>query len=151
MADEIQKSIDRTQDDGATLISQEEVKTASSALSKLSRELPDTALKNAYVGKLLLNRIDEYEKEVASLRAYQAKFHEADKRAATLNERLEMTEGSIGVRSALSALGGVTTGSLFSLWSYPQIFWGMLFLSFILFFIAYIAPSLIRLIKSKMP
>ena len=149
MSDEIQKTIDRTQNSEEGTSQAEVVKPASSALSKLSRELPDNALKNAYVGKLLLNRIDEYEKEVLSLKDFQTKFHDADKRAATLQERLDMSEGAVGVRAALSALGGITTGSLFSLWPYPQFFWGMVIVSFVLFFLAYLGPLLIKWLKEK--
>jgi len=151
MTTKIQKIIDRTQEgDGSANQIGEGVKSASSALSKLSRELPDNALKNAYVGKMLLNRIDEYEKEVVELRTYRTQFHEADKKAATLQERLDISEGSVGVRAAISTLGGITTGSLFSLWVYPSFFWGMIMVSLVLFFIAYLAPLLIKLLKNKL-
>src|SRR3989338_2514522 len=120
MVNKAQKTIDTAQNDSGIVVSKEEVKPGSSALSKLSRELPASALKNPYVGKLLLNRIDEYETEVSELKGYRSRFHEADKKAATLQERLETSESSVGVRAALSALGGITTGSLFALWPYPQ-------------------------------
>lgn len=58
------------------------------AFRDIRRQLQDTELSNPGVQKLLLDELDQSEAECELLHAYVERFHEADKRAAVLEEKL---------------------------------------------------------------
>jgi len=138
MSEEITKTIDTTQD--ASSSAEPEVKQARGAFSKVKRELSDADLKKPAVGRLLLNQNDKYEQEIALLKDYKEKFHEADKRADVLAERLRGVEKSITEKSILLTFGGLMAGFLPSLWSYQNFFWPAAIIALILFLFALLKP-----------
>ena len=139
MAEEVKKTIDTTQETSPTIL-EPEIKQARGAFSKVKRELSDADFKKPAVGRLLLNQNDKYEQEIALLKEYKEKFHEADKKAEVLTERLSGIEKSITGKSILLILGSLLTGFLPSLWEQQKFFWSAAIIALILFLIALLKP-----------
>jgi hypothetical protein len=59
------------------------------AFRDIRRQLQDTDLSSPGVQRLLLDELDQSEAECEVLNAYVERFHEADKRAAVLEEKLK--------------------------------------------------------------
>lgn len=81
------------------------------ALAAIRRALTDDELQNPGAQKLLLDALDRADTEIDALREYQDRFHEADKRAAVLGEKLSSSTSAditfgvgVGVGGALIGL-----------------------------------------------
>lgn len=149
MPEELQKTIDKTQIT-EEVAEQPEVKSSSGALSDLNRKISDEDLTNPAVGRLILDRNDQLEAEVKTLREYKEKYHAADKRADVLSERLTNMEDSIGSRNLLFLLGGILAGFLPTAWNYVNLFWADLVISILLIIGGFInLPKIIAIIKWK--
>jgi hypothetical protein len=80
------------------------------ALRDLRREMNDDELSNPGVQKLILDELERADAECADLRTYITRFHEADKRAAVLEEKLK-TEHSLEITFGVGVgLGGAIIG-----------------------------------------
>ncbi len=77
------------------------------AFQNLRRQLTETELGNSGVQKLLLDQLDRADNECESLTGYVERFHEADKRAAILEEKLK-TQNAFDIIIG----AGLTIGSL---------------------------------------
>jgi len=75
------------------------------ALASARRELNEAELASPAVQKLLLDDIDRLEEENTELRGYRSRFHEADKRAAILEQK-----GRTAVSREIIVLGCITVG-----------------------------------------
>lgn len=139
MAKGIKKTIDTGQD-RVIDETEPEVKQATGVFSKVKRELSDKDLKNPAVGRLLLSQNDKYEQEISILKEYKEKFHEADKKADVLAERLDGVKKSITTRSVLLIFGGILGGLLPSLWERQNIFWPVAIIALMLFLVALLKP-----------
>lgn len=139
MTKETKKTIDTSQSD--TIDEKEsEVKQVRGAFSKVKRQLSDKDLKNPAVGRLLLNQNDKYEQEISTLKDYKEKYHEADKKACVLAERLKGFQRSVTTRSVLLVFGGLLGGFLPSLWVNQKFFWSVAIIAIVLFLIALLKP-----------
>jgi hypothetical protein len=86
------------------------------ALRDIRRELSAEELANPGVQKLLLDSLDRADDECEVLRAYIPRYHEADKRAAVLEERL-WTNKTVEIQFAVGlAIGSAIMGFTPSLW-----------------------------------
>ncbi len=76
------------------------------AFTNVRRELSDEELSSPAVQRMLIDDIERLEKENFDLLEYQEKFHEADKKAAILEEKLKASvtqEIAFGVCLTLGA------------------------------------------------
>lgn len=91
------------------------------ALRKLRRELSDDDLKSPGVQKMLLDDLERADADCETFRAYIPLYHEADKRAAVLNERLR-THTALEVMFGVGvAIGGALIGLAPTFWdTQPQ-------------------------------
>lgn len=64
-------------------------KSGRRSFSKLPRELSEKELASPAVQKMLVDEIERLEAECDDLSSYRPKFHEADKRAAVLDEKFK--------------------------------------------------------------
>lgn len=64
-------------------------KSGRRSFSKLPRELSEKELTSPAVQKMLVDEIERLETECEDLSTYRPKFHDADKRAAILEERFK--------------------------------------------------------------
>jgi hypothetical protein len=60
-----------------------------SALSRVMRQVSDEELSSPGARKLVIDKLDNLELQVAELTPYRERFHEADKQVAILQTRLE--------------------------------------------------------------
>ena len=89
------------------------------ALRDLRRQLTDEDLASPGVQKLLLDDLERADAECDLLNGYVTRFHEADKRAAILEERLR-TQTALEVTFGVGVgLGGAIMGLAPSLWNTP--------------------------------
>jgi hypothetical protein len=89
------------------------------ALRDLRRQLTDEDLASPGVQKLLLDDIERADAECDLLSGYVTRFHEADKRAAVLEERLR-TQTAFEIAFGVGVgLGGAIMGLAPSLWNTP--------------------------------
>lgn len=127
MGDDIQKTIDETKiTEENSQQPEEKSVTNKSALSGLKRTLSEKELEGKGAQKLILDRNDQLEKELVKLSEYKEKYHEKDKEAGVLSERLTQINGSINSRNLLFLLGGIMVGYLPNLWNTPALFWPVL-------------------------
>jgi len=87
------------------------------ALKNLRRQLSDDELSSPGAQKLLLDALEAKDAECESLSSYVQRYHEADKRAEVLKEKLKTsaaTEIGFGVGVGL---GGVLIGLAPTIWS----------------------------------
>jgi len=76
------------------------------SFSKLPRELSEKELASPAVQKMLVDEIERLESECDEMSAYRPKFHEADKRAAIMDEKFK---GKMAIE--ILHVGCVTVGS----------------------------------------
>ena len=80
------------------------------AFRDLRRQLSEEDLKSPGIQKILLDDLERAEESCEILNAYVERFHEADKRAAVLEEKLR-PENAIEIMFAVGlALGGAIVG-----------------------------------------
>ncbi|MFO7534093.1 MAG: hypothetical protein R6X19_00145 [Kiritimatiellia bacterium] len=92
-------------------------KPANSALASIRRDLTDDELSTPGARKLLIDRLDQTEKQVAELKEFRDKYHTANQQVAVLTERTKQTNaGEILYGVALSA-GAIFIGLAPSAWS----------------------------------
>jgi hypothetical protein len=82
----------------------------------IRRQLEEGDLANKGVQKLLLNELETSEGDCEALRAYVERFHEADKRAAVLEERLRTNKGMEIMFAVGLVVGGALIGWTPTLW-----------------------------------
>lgn len=87
------------------------------ALSALRRELSDKELLSPAVQKLLLDEIDRLENEQVELSGFRTRFHDADKRAAVLEQKNSINIGQEIVSTACITIGGALLGYAPSVWA----------------------------------
>ena len=86
------------------------------ALRQIRRELTDSELSSPGVQKLILDDLERAENECDVLSAYVTRFHDADKRAAVLEEKLH-TNRAIDIAFGVGlTIGGTLIGLASSLW-----------------------------------
>jgi hypothetical protein len=99
---------------GATLTLQSTIVATSTgkrqAFRDIRRQLQDADLSSPGVQKLLLDELDQSESECELLQAYVERFHEADKRAAVLEEKLKASTAfdilfSVGIGLGCAIMG----------------------------------------------
>lgn len=87
------------------------------ALRDLRRQLTMEELASPGAQKMLLEELERADAECESLRAYETRYHEADKRAAVLEERLR-TQTALEIAFGVGvALGGAIMGLAPGLWT----------------------------------
>lgn len=80
------------------------------ALRDLRRQLKDDELANPGVQKLLLDALESKDAECEALSSYVQRFHEADKRASVLDEKMK-THSAIEIGFGVGVgIGGVIIG-----------------------------------------
>lgn len=89
------------------------------AFQDVRRRLSDDDLKSPGVQKLILDELEEAEAERDLLRGYIERFHEADKRAAILEERLKPAHAVEVLFAVGVGLGGAIVGLAPFFWSVP--------------------------------
>jgi hypothetical protein len=80
------------------------------AFSGLGRQLTNEELDSPGARKMLLDNFDRVEAECVTLREYQNKYHEADKRAAVLDARLRGVKAMDVLYTVCVCVGGVIIG-----------------------------------------
>lgn len=78
--------------------------------ANVKRELSDDELQSPAVQKLLLNDNYRMEKENEQLKEYEALYHQRDKEAAVLNEKLKASRGHDILYTACEAVGSLLVG-----------------------------------------
>ncbi len=92
--------------------------TGRQAFRGLRRQLTDDELKSPGTHKLMLDQLDRADADCDRLQAYVERFHEADKRAAVLDEKLR-TQTAIDVAFGVGVgLGGTLVGAAPLVWSH---------------------------------
>jgi len=86
------------------------------ALRDLRRELTDSDLASSGVQKMLLHAVDAADAECEVLTGYRTRFHEADKRAAVLEEKLR-------TQTAIEVAFGVGLGLGCAIIGLTPLFW----------------------------
>lgn len=79
-------------------------------LSKLSRTLTEEDFKSPGVRKMLIGQVDEYEACKAELNTVRTSFHNKDKEAAVLKERLSSFQSFDWLFTALTCVGSILIG-----------------------------------------
>jgi hypothetical protein len=87
------------------------------ATASLRRELSDKDMTNAAVAKLLLDDVERLEHQVNELGTVQTLFHAADKRAAILEQKLNVSRSQEIVFAVCTTLSGAALGFAPSVWS----------------------------------
>lgn len=87
------------------------------ALRDLRRQLSDEELSHPGVQKLILDELERADAECEILRAYEDRFHDADKRAAILEEKLRRQSAFDILFSVMVGLGGAILGLAPLFWS----------------------------------
>jgi hypothetical protein len=86
---------------------------------EIRRQLSDADLGSAGVQKMLLDELERTEAECEELETYVTRFHEADKKAAVLEERMR-AQNAIEVMFAVGVgVGGAALGLAPVFWSTP--------------------------------
>jgi len=86
------------------------------ALSELRRTLTEEELKNPGVIKLILDELARVDTECDSFRGYVDRFHDADKKAAVLEEKQKAVTSIEIAYGVGMALGGAVIGLSPSFW-----------------------------------
>ena len=87
------------------------------ALASLRRELSDKELLSPAVQKLLLDEIDRLEEDNTELGGYRSRFHEADKKAAVLQQKQTISIAQEIISLSCITVGGAALGYAPSVWS----------------------------------
>jgi hypothetical protein len=80
------------------------------SLTKLSRELSDKEATSPAVTKLLIDDIERLESEISDLKQFQTQFHEADKKASILQQKLLSVTSMEVIHAGCIAIGGALLG-----------------------------------------
>jgi hypothetical protein len=86
------------------------------ALRDLRRQLSDEDLASSGAQKLLLDALERADGECEEMKSYVTRFHEADKRAAVLQERLH-------TQTAMEVMFGVGVGAGSAMVGLAPVFW----------------------------
>ena len=87
------------------------------SFNKVRRELSDDELSSPAVQRLLLDDIERLEKENEKSSVYQDKYHETDKKAAVLNEKLKSNVAQDVIFGVCLTVGAALIGVAPSLWT----------------------------------
>lgn len=91
-------------------------KKARSALSKIRRDINEDEISSPGALKLLLDKLDNLEFQVAELTDYRDSFYEADKNVAVLKTKLTKNSASDILYSFSLSIGAVLLGLAPSVW-----------------------------------
>jgi hypothetical protein len=86
------------------------------SLSKIKRELTDDELKSPAVQKLLIDELEQLERERGELVDYRDRFYASDKEAGILKEKLKRSISSEIISSACFVVGAAALGYAPVLW-----------------------------------
>lgn len=86
------------------------------AYSKVRRELSEDELATPGAQRLLLDELDRLQRQVDELSAYRGQFHEADKRAAVLKQKLEVAVAGEIISGICLTVGAALVGIAPALW-----------------------------------
>ena len=92
-------------------------RTGRKAIASIRRELSDKDMTNPAVAKLLLDDVERLEQQVNELGNVQVQFHTADKRAAVLEQKLNVSRSQEIVFAVCTTLAGAALGFAPSVWS----------------------------------
>ena len=116
--DELEKTVDPGQTPATNLPAQKSV--AASSFSNWSRGISPGELKKPDVAraiaKMLLTENDTLHREIESLRPFESRYYEADKRTEILSERIRGVRKNVDRRVLLSSAG-------FGLLGFSPFFW----------------------------
>ncbi len=96
------------------------------SLSHMRRELTDEELNSSGVAKILSDDVERLEREVATLRDYERRFHERDREAAVLEERLKKSSAIEVTSSAALTTGALLVGLAPTGWVHQPAGWSLL-------------------------
>jgi hypothetical protein len=128
--------------------SDETPKTHRSAFARLTRELSDEDLDSPGARKLLLDRLAEAQDEIAILRSFRERFHEADKYNGMLQEKLKANTAAEVISVGALTIGAAIAGLTPTLWKYQPDGWLCLGLGVALIVIGVVA-KVILLFRTK--
>lgn len=98
-------------------------KSGRRSFSKLPRELSEKELASPAVQKMLVDEIERLEAECEELSSYRPKFHDADKRAAVLDEKFK-TKISIEIlHVGCITVGAAALGYAPNIWTVQPTAW----------------------------
>ena len=81
-----------------------------SAWSRLSRELSDDDLNQPGTKKMILDKLDNLSDENESLKSYQAKFYDVDKKYAVIIEKYKAAQINVRLIDVFSMIGTLMLG-----------------------------------------
>ena len=87
------------------------------ATSSIRRELSEKELQSPATTMFLLDEVDRLEQENAELLEYRGRFHESDKKAAVLDQKLNFNRGQEVISITCVTLGGAALGFAPSVWA----------------------------------
>lgn len=94
-----------------------------SAFRRITREITDDELSSPAARKFLLAEVDRLDEENRLLRGYQERFHEIDKRAALLENKIKRSVSGEFVSASGLAVGAAALGYAPAVWSSPPSGW----------------------------
>lgn len=92
-------------------------KVGRKSVASIRRELNDKDMTHPAVAKLLLDDVERLEQDNTDLSSYRGKYHEADKRAAVLDQKLRASTSQEIVFGTCSTLGGAALGYAPAVWN----------------------------------
>ena len=93
------------------------------AFSRLRRELSDEELASPAVQRLLIDEIERLEKENFEAIEYRDRYHEADKKAAIVEEKLKTSVAQEVIFGVCLTVGSAALGYAPSVWSTQPTGW----------------------------
>ena len=96
--------------------------TGRQAFRAVRRQMTDADLSNPAVSKMLMDELEQAETDRDEYKGYVERYHEADKRAMVLGERLKTNKAFEILSNVGIALGGVIVGLVPSQWD-PLLPW----------------------------
>lgn len=93
------------------------------SFAKLRRELSDDELASPAVQRMLLDEIERLDIERGELTSFRAKFHDADKRAAILEEKFKGKISIEIIHIACTTIGAAALGYAPSIWEKQPTAW----------------------------
>ena len=93
------------------------------SFSKLRRELSDEELSSPAIQRMLIDEIERLENERGDLVLLRGKFHDADKRAAILEERFKGKVAIEIIHVACITVGAAALGYAPSIWTQQPTAW----------------------------
>jgi len=94
-----------------------------SALSGIRRDLTDEELSSAGARKLLIDRLDQTERQVVELKDFRDRFHAADKQVAVLTEKAQQHTAAEVLYGFALSVGAIFVGLAPSAWSTQPYGW----------------------------